>query len=107
VITAVLSLDAPNPDSTELERQNRLDEALILESGGPGLWRVCDGRVPGGPSRLLALVEMKGDEFEVMQLANQFVWATFPTMHAALSHVVVSHPTVLAARPAGRLTWLQ
>jgi len=90
----------------ERQRREALDEALVLEPAGAGLWRVCDGRVTTGPGRLLALIEEKAGSFEIMQWADEFVWSSFPTMRAALTHVVMTDAEVLAARGKGHLSWL-
>lgn len=75
-------------------RRARLAAALLLEIAAPGAWRVCDGRVDQGNGRFLAFIEIKPDGFEVMQLAEDFVWSTFPTLQAALSHIVETHSAV-------------
>lgn len=69
-----------------LGRRDRLDDALVLEFVPPGAWQVCDARVAArGAGRFLAFVEERDGRFEVMQLADKFVWSTFATMPSALT----------------------
>jgi hypothetical protein len=99
--TAGTELDA-------LSRRNRLDDAVVLEFVFPGAWRDCDARVArSGAGRFLAFVEELDGRFEVMQLADEFMWSSFATMRSALTHVVDTHPTVLAARPTGDPGWIR
>jgi len=100
VISEFVSPDFLTPD--ERERRHGLHDALLLESAGPRLWRLCDARIVEGPDRLLALIEATGGEFEVMQSADHLIWSMFPTMRVALAHVVDTHPVVLASRPRVR-----
>ena len=97
------------PPTAEGMRQphDQLDEALLLEQAGPSSWRVCDGRIARGQGRFLAFVDRKGDTFEVMQIADDFVWASFPTMRAALDHVVETYSARLSERSAGEVDWLK
>jgi hypothetical protein len=90
----------------ELQRRIQLDEALVLEPVAPGSWRVCDARVPIGSGRFLGFVEVRDGAFEVMQVADDFVWSTLPTMRAALDHIVVTSPAVLLGRPNRERAWL-
>jgi len=88
------------------QQLDQLDDALVLEQAGPSSWRVCDGRIARGQGRFLAFVDRKGEAFEVMQVADDFVWASFPTMRAALDHVVETYNAYLSERSAGQLDWL-
>lgn len=88
-------------------QHDQLDDALSLEQAGPSSWRVCDGRIARGQGRFLAFIDRKGDTFEVMQIANDFVWASFPTMRAALDHVVETYSARLSEGSAGQLDWLK
>lgn len=90
----------------EIQRRIQLDEALVLDPAASGSWRVCDGRIPAGNGRFLAFVEERDGQFEVMQISEDFVWSTFPSMRAALDHIVATSPTVLVGRPNGELAWL-
>jgi len=90
----------------EARRVRELDEALLLEQVGSGSWRVCDSRIATGHERFLGFVDQKDDGFEVMQLADCFVWSVFPTMRAALRHIVATNPAVPSERPAEHLGWL-
>lgn len=90
--------------ATGLRRQlDDLDEALLLEPAGPSSWRVCDGRIARGHGRFLAFVERTADTFEVMQIADDFVWTSFSTMRAALDHVVETNVVLVSERSAGKL----
>ncbi len=95
---SVSALSASEPASSglhELQRRIQLDEALALEPAGPGSWRVCDSRIPSGHDRFLGFVEERNDTFEVMQKFDEFIWSTFPTMRAALDHIVATSETAL------------
>lgn len=89
-MTVELPRTLPLSSSAALVRRqhDQLDEALLLELAGPSSWRVCDGRIAHGQGRFLAFVERKAEAFEVMQIADDFVRASFPTMRSALDHVV-------------------
>lgn len=52
-------------------------------------------------------MERKAELFGVMHIADDFVWASFPTMRAALDHIVEIHSAHLPARPTGKLEWLR
>lgn len=98
----------PSSDiSAHLRAFDELDEALYLEPAGPLAWRVCDSRIARGHRRFLAFVEQKVDTFEVMQIADDFLWTSFPTMRAALDHVVDSNGALATERSAGKIAWLQ
>ena len=108
-MTSVPVLSAPDPAWSglrELQRRIQLDEALLLEPAAPGSWRVCDGRIPRGDGRFLAFIDERDGAFEVMPLADDFVWSTFPTLRAALDHIVATSPAVLLGRPNGELAGL-
>jgi hypothetical protein len=108
-MTRVPVLSRPDPAWSglrELQRRIQLDEALLLEPAGPGSWRVCDGRIPTGDGRFLGFIDERDGTFEVMQLAADFVWSTFPSMRAALDHIVATSPAVPSGRPNGELAWL-
>lgn len=98
---------SPASDIAALRSLDELDEALYLEPAGPSSWRVCDGRIARGQGRFLAFVEQKVDTFEVMQIADDFLWTSFPTMRAALDHVVDSNGALATERSSGKLAWLQ
>jgi len=83
----------------ELQRRIQLDEALLLEPVAPGSWRVCDARVAAGDGRFLGFVDERDGAFEVIQLAEDFVSSTFPSMRAALDHIVATSPAVVLGRP--------
>lgn len=93
-------------DPLQRER-GALDEALLLESAGSSCWRVCDSRIPCGEGRFLAFVEHKDDVFEVMQIADDFLWSAFPTMHAALTHIADTNSDIAPLRSSGELSWLK
>lgn len=61
------------------QRQGALDDPLVLEVAGPGLWRLCDTRVPEDPGHLLALIEAKTNELQAPFRDDQVVWSIFPT----------------------------
>ena len=73
--------------------------ALCLERAGARSWRVCNSRVARGQGRFLAFIDEKNDEFEVMELADDFVWTTFPTMSDAFAHVARTNGELQAAEP--------
>jgi hypothetical protein len=99
--------DHAGHDLVERWRFSELDEALELEPVSPVSWRVCDGRVTAGPGRLLGFVQERQGTFEVMQVADRFIWTMFPTMQDALTHVAATRDAVLVARRAGDLAWLE
>ena len=102
------TLPLTSPSAARSRQQfDQLDEALLLERAGPSSWRVCDGRIARGQGRFLAFVDRKAETFEVMQIADDFVWASFPTMRAALDHVVETYSAHLSERSAGQLEWLK
>ncbi len=72
---------------------------LCLERAGVGSWRVCNSRVARGEGRFLAFIDEKNDEFEVMELTDDFVWTTFPTMSDAFAHVARTNGELQAAEP--------
>lgn len=45
--------------------------------------------------------------FEVMQVADDFIWSVFPSMREALTHIVATSHAVLAARRSGNLAWVK
>ena len=73
--------------------------ALRLERAGAKSWRVCNSRVARGQGRFLAFIDEKNDEYEVMELADDFVWTTFPTMSDAFAHVARTNGELQAAEP--------
>lgn len=90
---------------TEPDRRDRgLAEAVLLEPAGENLWRVCDRRIASGQGRFIAFIEEKDHQFEVMQIADDFVWTAFATMEVALTHVLQIHAAVVAARPAEQVS---
>jgi hypothetical protein len=100
LVSTVLEIDAHL-------RGDLLADALVLEVVLAGSWRVCDARVAANtPGHVLAFVDERKGVFQVMQLADIFVWSTFSTMHLALAHVVDTHAAVVAARSTGELAWL-
>jgi hypothetical protein len=105
VQTSNTAFHLPWPDDAETQRRLRLIEALVLERAAERAWRVCDSRIATGPDRFLAFVEEKTCGFEVMQVADRFVWSVFATMPAALDYIVISSPGVSAARSIGELAW--
>ena len=68
-------------------RDNQPNDELCLERAGVGSWRVCNSRVARGEGRFVAFIDEKDDAFEVMELADDFVWTGFPTMSEAFAHV--------------------
>jgi hypothetical protein len=83
------------------------DEALVLEPVSPYSWRVCDSRVPEGTAgRMVAFVDERAGQFEVMQIADKFVWETFETMDAALQHISASQAEIDQVRAEGDLSWV-
>jgi hypothetical protein len=86
---------------------NALRDALVLEPVGDHAWRICDGRVRVGEGRFVAFVEEKLDGYEVMQLAGDFVWTSFPTLETALSHVVDTDGECARSRAIGDLGWIR
>ncbi|MFM9921325.1 hypothetical protein [Lacisediminihabitans sp. H27-G8] len=83
------------------------DEALILELVSPHSWRVCDSRVPEGtPGRMVAFVDERAGQYEVMQIADNFVWTTFETMDSAIQHVSASQAKIDHVRADGNLSWV-
>lgn len=80
--------------------------ALILEPIAEHAWRVCDSRASRGEGRFLGFLEAKGDAFELMQVADDFVWTLFPTSAAALDHVARTNSEFARARSACDLAWL-
>ena len=108
-MTSVPVLFSPDTELSalrELQRRMQLDEALVLEAAAPGSWRVCDGRVAAGNGRFLGFVEERDGAFEVMQVANDFIWSTVPSMRDALDHIVATSPSMLLGRANGELAWL-
>jgi hypothetical protein len=82
-------------------------EALILEPVSPHSWRVCDSRIPEGTAgRMVAFVDERAGQFEVMQIADKFVWETFETMDSALEHVSASQAEIDQVRADGDLSWV-
>ena len=77
---------------------------LCLERAGVGSWRVCNCRVARGEGRFLAFIDEKDDEFEVMEITDDFVWTTFPTMSDAFAHVARMNGGLQAAEPKA---WLR
>ena len=77
---------------------------LSLERAGVGSWRVCNCRVARGEGRFLAFIDEKNDEFEVMEITDDFVWTTFPTMSDAFAHVARMNGGLQAAEPKA---WLR
>ena len=73
--------------------------ALCLERAGARSWRVCNSRVARGQGRFLAFIDEKDDEFEVMELADDFVWTTFHSMSDAFAHVARTNGELQAAEP--------
>ena len=86
IMTSFVSSSSLTPAKAG-RRDDRLIDALQLESAGVGSWRVCDGRVACGEGRFLAFIDEKDDEFEVMEFTDEFVWTTFATMDDAFAHV--------------------
>jgi hypothetical protein len=83
------------------------DEALILEPVSPHSWRVCDRRIPEGTAgRMVAFVDERAGQFEVMQIADKFVWETFETMDSALEHISTSQAEIDQVRAEGDLSWV-
>lgn len=106
-MTSATIPSANGTSAIERERRDRLDDALVLEPAAPNSWRVCDSRISARADRILAFVEDKDGVFEVMQIADAFVWSTFPTMRAALTHVVLTNNAVILARPIDEWEWLR
>ncbi|MBG6109040.1 hypothetical protein [Frigoribacterium sp. CG_9.8] len=83
------------------------DEVLILEPVSPHSWRVCDSRIPEGiAGRMVAFVDERVGQFEVMQIAAKFVWETFETMDFALQHISASQAELDQVRAGGDLSWV-
>ena len=72
--------------ASDLHGQPGRDD-LVIERAGAGSWRVCDRRVACGEGRFVAFIDEKDDAFEVMEISDDFLWTTFPTMVDALAHV--------------------
>lgn len=80
---------------------------LRLTAVSPLAWRVVDGRLAADdPLRLLAFIELRGDEFEVMQLGRRFEWHRFDTLSAAVAFVCATGPQVARERLTGDLGWI-
>ncbi|MEJ1231272.1 MAG: hypothetical protein WDM88_12525 [Galbitalea sp.] len=89
------------------ERRDRLTNAIALALVSPGAWQVRDTRrLPGQEGHLLGFVQQRHGSFEVMQLADDFRWATFPSMESAVAHVVNTNDEVVEARRWGELDWV-
>jgi hypothetical protein len=83
------------------------DEALILEPVSPHSWRVCDSRIPEGTAgRMVAFVDERAGQYEVMQIADKFMWETFETMDFALQHISASQAELDQVRAEGDLSWV-
>jgi len=89
------------------QARDQLGDALVLEQAEPSSWRVCDGRISSGDGRYLAFIERRNDVFELMQVADDFVWTGFPTMKAALAYVVETHDSLREARSSGIHSWVK
>jgi hypothetical protein len=88
-----------SPPTDDRERRAGLDEALLLEHVSGVVWRVCDSRHPAGSDgRFLGFVEERDGLFEVMQIAETFIWTSFESMRAALDHVVATNEEVAGRR---------
>ncbi|MET4782885.1 hypothetical protein [Glaciihabitans sp. UYNi722] len=83
------------------------DEALILEPVSPHSWRVCDSRIPEGTARrMVAFVDERAGQYDVMQIADKFVWTTFETMDSAIQHISASQAEIDHVRADGNLSWV-
>lgn len=54
--------------------------ALCREHPSAGSWRVCDSRLARADGSLLGIHRYKTNEFEVMELGDEFLRTEFPTM---------------------------
>lgn len=83
-------------ESSDRQRRERLDEAIVLEQVSGRAWRVCDSRCPvGAAGRLLGFVEQSNDLFEVMQITESFIWTSFDSMRSALDHIVATNQQIV------------
>ena len=88
-----------SPPANDRERRARLDEALLLEHVSGAAWRVCDSRYPAGSDgRFLGFVEERNGLFEVMQIAETFIWTSFESMRAAVDHIVATNEEIVDRR---------
>ncbi len=51
-------------------------------------WLVREEPGSGAAGRLLACVEERGHDFEVMEVGGGFRWTTFPTLGEAVEHLI-------------------
>jgi hypothetical protein len=83
-------------DTNKRREHDLLDQALFLEQMAAESWRVCDNRITAGDGRFLAFVDENHGVFEVMQFADDLLWSAFPTMRAALTHVVETNSATVS-----------
>jgi hypothetical protein len=55
---------------------------------------------------MVAFVDERAGQYEVMQIADKFVWTTFDTMGSALQHVSDSQASIDHVRADGNLSWV-
>ena len=80
----------PDPLDDHLAAGTMVD-TMLLEVGGQHLWRVCNRHINSGPRRLMALIEERNQQFDVMCVDDDHQWNVFPSMLAALTHVLRTH----------------
>lgn len=60
---------------------------IVVQPLSASQWRVCDRRLPDHDARsLLGFIEMKGGQYEVMELVHGFQWFYFGSLRAATDH---------------------
>jgi hypothetical protein len=102
-VRPILSADTSGTNNACLS----LEEALILNRVTEWAWQVCDSRcAPHSPGYLLGFIEHVGDGVELMQVGNKFIWTQFPSVRAALAHVVATAGSTEMDKAAGSLAWV-
>ena len=61
--------------------------ALRREHPSAGSWRVCDSRLAHADGSVLGIHRYKTNEFEVMELSDEFLRSGFPTMSHTLARL--------------------
>jgi hypothetical protein len=106
------ALVSPTPSGNILREpvertQQPPGDVLVLEQVSSHSWRVCDSRIPAGHvGRMVGFVDEHDDHIEIMQIADTFIWTSFPTMTSALHHISATHVDMTHARGAGDLSWV-
>ncbi|MES2092932.1 MAG: hypothetical protein V4531_03850 [Actinomycetota bacterium] len=65
-------------------REHHLSLTQVAAHG----WLVREEPGSGAAGRLLACVEERGPDFEVMEVGGGFRWTTFPTLEKAVEHLI-------------------